>query len=101
VSICSRRQCSSHLLWQVEAQRAFATIECGKWVGAARAAFAGVVVAANGDLERRPRLLNENAWMLVVRASEIDWHERLVTGTAIGPAFAAWLEAEAYKERVG
>ena len=55
-----------------EAQRSFATIECGKWVGAARAAFNGVVVAANAELERRPKLLNEDAfgvgWMLIVRA---------------------------------
>jgi glycine cleavage system H protein len=88
-----------------EAQRSFATIECGKWVGAARAAFAGVVVAANAELERRPKLLNENAlgsgWMLIVRPADADWHGRLVTGTAIGPAFAAWLDAEAYKDRIG
>ncbi len=88
-----------------EAQRSFATIECGKWVGAARAAFAGVVVAANEDLERRPRLLNEDAlgsgWMLIVRPADANWQARLVTGTAIGPAFAAWLDAEAYKDRIG
>ena len=88
-----------------EAQRSFATIECGKWVGAARAAFAGVVVAANAELERRPKLLNESAlgsgWMLIVRPADGNWRGRLVTGTAIGPAFAAWLDAEAYKDRIG
>src|SRR5262245_61424886 len=51
-----------------EPQRSFAIIECGKWVGAARAAFAGVVVAANAALEQRPQLLHEDAfgagWML-------------------------------------
>src|SRR5262245_19248930 len=45
-----------------EAQRSFAIIECGKWVGAARAAFNGVVLAANADLERKPALLNEDAF---------------------------------------
>ncbi|MGE5513729.1 MAG: glycine cleavage system protein H [Bacteroidota bacterium] len=86
-----------------EPQRSFAMIECGKWVGAARAAFAGVVVAANQELERRPRLLNEDAfgrgWMLIVRTEDTGWRDRLITGPAIGPAFAAWLEAEAYKGR--
>jgi glycine cleavage system H protein len=86
-----------------EAQRSFATIECGKWVGAARAAFAGIVVAANDELERRPRLLNEDAfgagWMLIVRPAEPSWRDRLVTGPAIGPAFSAWIAAEAYKGR--
>ena len=86
-----------------EAQRSFATIECGKWVGAARAAFDGTVVAANAALERRPKLLNEDAfgegWMLTVRASSSTWRDRLVTGPAIAPAFATWIAAEAYKGR--
>ena len=86
-----------------EAQRSFATIECGKWIGAARAAFDGSVVAANEELERRPKLLNEDAfgagWMLIVRAASDAWRDRLVTGPAIGPAFAAWIAAEAYKGR--
>jgi glycine cleavage system H protein len=86
-----------------EPQKWFATIECGKWIGAARAAFPGLVVAANEALERRPRLLNEDAfgagWMLIVRADEAAWRERLLTGPAIGPAFAAWLAAESYRSR--
>lgn len=86
-----------------EAQRSFAVIECGKWVGAARAAFAGVVVASNEELVRRPRLLNDDAfgagWMLIVRADDAGWRERLTTGPAVAPAFAAWLAAEAYKGR--
>jgi glycine cleavage system H protein len=87
-----------------EAQRSFAIIECGKWVGAARAAFNGVVEAANAELERNPGLLNEDAfgrgWMLLVRADDPGWRDGLLTGPAIGPAFAAWLAAEAYKGRV-
>jgi glycine cleavage system H protein len=86
-----------------EAQRSFAIIECGKWVGAARAAFNGVVVAGNADLERKPGLLNEDAfgkgWMLIVRADDPGWREDLLTGAETGPAFAAWLAAEAYKGR--
>jgi glycine cleavage system H protein len=86
-----------------EAQRSFAIIECGKWVGAARAAFNGVVVSANAELERKPRLLNEDAfgtgWMLIVRADNPGWRDGLLTGAAVGPAFAAWLAAEAYKGR--
>jgi glycine cleavage system H protein len=86
-----------------EAQRSFAVIECGKWVGAARAAFDGVVVASNEELVRRPKLLNDDAfgagWMLIVRAADADWRERLVTGAAVASAFAAWIAAEAYKGR--
>lgn len=85
------------------AGRSFATIECGKWVGAARAAFEGVVVASNEELERRPMLLNEDAfgagWMLIVRPADAGWRQRLTTGPAVATAFAAWLASEAYKDR--
>jgi glycine cleavage system H protein len=86
-----------------EAQRSFATIECGKWVGAARAAFDGVVVASNEELVRKPKLLNQDAfgagWMLIVRAADAGWRDRLATGAGVAPAFAAWIAAEAYKGR--
>lgn len=88
-----------------EAQRSFATIECGKWVGAARAAFEGVVVAVNEELIKRPRLLNSDAfgeaWMLVVRPFKAEWREGLMTGPQIADAFSAWLKAESYKDRTG
>jgi glycine cleavage system H lipoate-binding protein len=46
-------------------------------------------------LERHPGLLNQDAfgagWMLIVRASQSTWRERLVTGSAVGPTFAAWI----------
>ena len=75
-------------------------------VGRRRAGrFNGSVVAANAELERRPRLLNEDAfgagWMLIVRPADTSWRDRLMTGAAIGPAFAAWIAAEAYKDRAG
>lgn len=88
---------------EFEKDRSFAVIEGGKWVGTARAAFDGVVVAHNDDVIDRPELIGEDAfgagWMLVVRPAVADWHEGLVTGKAIVPAFAAWLATEAYKDR--
>jgi glycine cleavage system H protein len=88
-----------------EAQRSFATVEGGKWVGAARAAFDGVVVAVNEALIKRPRLLNHDAfgeaWMLIVRANAAQWWEGLVTGAAVEAAFAKWIAAESYKDRNG
>ena len=88
---------------EFEKDRSFAVIEGGKWVGTARAAFDGVVVAHNEDVIDRPELIGEDAfgagWMLVVRPARADWREGLVTGQAIAPAFAAWLATEAYKDR--
>jgi glycine cleavage system H protein len=86
-----------------EKGRSFATIECGKWVGSARAAFAGVVEAQNEALMKKPELLNQDAlgkgWMLIVRSLRDDWRTGLVTGAAIAPAFGEWIAAEAYKDR--
>lgn len=86
-----------------EKGRYFATIECGKWVGSARAAFDGVVVGHNEALVANPGLLNRDAfgagWMLLVRPSHGDWRRHLVTGPNVGPAFDDWLAKEAYKGR--
>lgn len=84
-----------------ERGRSFATVEGGKWIGSARAAFDGVVVSHNENLIRKPELLMTDSygegWMLVVRPSDENWRARLVTGSAIGPAFQAWLTTDSYK----
>lgn len=86
-----------------EKGRSFAVVEGGKWVGSARAAFDGVVVAQNELLERKPELLIQDAfgegWMLIVRPTRDDWRRDLVTGAAIAPAFEAWLATGAYRDR--
>jgi len=78
-----------------ESGKSFAIIEGGKWVGAAHAAFAGEVVGANAELERRPGLLNEDpfgaGWMLIVSPDDANWRQGLITGAAIQPAFSQWL----------
>jgi glycine cleavage system H protein len=83
--------------------RSFALVEGGKWVGSARAAFDGRVVAHNERLEREPELLNHEAfgegWMLVVRPADGNWRDGLVTGAAIVPAFEAWMAREVHKPR--
>jgi glycine cleavage system H protein len=87
-----------------EAQRSFATIECGKWIGAARAAFRRHSRGGQrGARATAASFLNDDAfgagWMLLVRAAPTLWRDRLVTGSQIAPAFAAWIAAEAYKGR--
>ena len=88
-----------------ERGRSFAIIECGKWVGAARAAFDGTIVAHNETLIAKPELLNSDAfgegWMLIVRAARKNWQDGLVTGSAVARAFANWIATEAYKSRSG
>jgi glycine cleavage system H protein len=86
-----------------EKNRSFATIECGKWIGSARAAFDGIVVASNETLMRKPELLNTDAfgaaWMIVARPSDENWSHDLITGPEIAAAFEAWLASAVYKDR--
>jgi glycine cleavage system H protein len=88
-----------------ERDKSFAVVEGGKWVGAARAAFEGVVVAHNERLVKKPELLNADAygdaWMLIVRPAAADWAASLVTGAAIAPAFNRWFERGSHLERSG
>lgn len=81
-----------------ETNRSFATIESGKWVGPARAAFEGIVTGINEALMDRPNIANGDCygagWMLVVKPTADNWADRLVTGDAIAPAFEAWMQAE-------
>jgi len=86
-----------------EKDRSFAVVEGGKWVGSARAAFDGIVVAHNELLVRKPELMNSapygEGWMLIVRPARENWRSGLVTGGAIAPAFDRWFASEAYKGR--
>jgi glycine cleavage system H protein len=88
-----------------EKNRWFAMVEGGKWVGAARAAFDGTVVAHNEKLVERPELLTKDAfgegWMLIVRPAAGDWQSGLVTGADVGPAIERWIAGGAYKDRTG
>jgi glycine cleavage system H protein len=86
-----------------EKDRSFAVVEGGKWIGSARAAFDGTVVAHNELLVRKPELMNRDpfgeGWMLIVRPARENWRAGLVTGAGIAPAFEAWLATEVYKGR--
>ncbi len=88
-----------------ERDKSFAVVEGGKWVGAARAAFEGVVIAHNEQLVRKPELLSQDAygdgWMLIVKPFAEDWQSGLATGADLRPRLEAWLEAGSYKDRDG
>jgi glycine cleavage system H protein len=86
-----------------EKNRWFAMVEGGKWVGAARAGFDGIVVAQNDALIDKPELLNRDpfgdGWMLIVRPTAVDWRSGLVTGSSVGAAIERWIAGGSYKER--
>ena len=82
----------------VEAGRACATIESGKWVGPARIVFDGEVEAVNETMIMRPALANEDCygkgWMLIARPSDETPIAGLISGNEIAEAYEAWMAAE-------
>jgi glycine cleavage system H protein len=80
--------------------RSFATVESAKWVGAVRAAFDGTVIAVNDTLVRHPMIANDDCygagWMMLVRPATGSWRDVLVAGDALGPAYEAWMDSEAF-----
>ncbi|MBL8835781.1 MAG: glycine cleavage system protein H [Alphaproteobacteria bacterium] len=85
----------------VEAGKSCATVESGKWVGPARIAFDGEVVAINEDLEARPGIANSDpygkGWMVIARPT--DWASvkpRLTPGTALAAAYEAKMAADGF-----
>lgn len=82
----------------VQAGRACATVESGKWVGPARIVFDGEVLAVNEAMIHRPHLANVDCygvgWMLIARPSDEAGLERLIAGNQIAEAYEAWMAAE-------
>lgn len=81
----------------------FAMVEGGKWIGAARAAFDGTVLAQNEALMNRPQLLMQDAfgegWMIVLRPAPAEWQALLTPGETIAAAVEEWIAGGSYKER--
>jgi len=84
----------------VEAGKSCATVESGKWVGPAKSAAAGAVVAVNDALVAKPSLANEDpyaAWMVLLKPS--DWASvkaTLTPGAQVAPKYEAKMAADGF-----
>jgi len=83
----------------VEAGKSCATVESGKWVGPAKSAVAGTVVAVNEALVAKPSLANEDpygaGWLVVIKPT--DWASvkaNLTPGAQVGPKYEAKMAAD-------
>jgi glycine cleavage system H protein len=86
---------------KVEAGKSCATIESGKWVGPAKVAFSGEVIAVNDDLVAKPATANADpygaGWMVQVKAD--DWaaaKAKLVPGAGVAPKYEAKMAADGF-----
>ncbi|UFT98256.1 glycine cleavage system protein GcvH [Radiobacillus kanasensis] len=68
---------------EIEADAPFGSVESVKTVSELYAPIAGKIVEVNEELEDNPEFVNEspyeNAWMIVIEASNIDDVEKLMT----------------------
>lgn len=84
----------------VKAGRSCATIESGKWVGPAKSAVAGEVMAANEVLVAQPALANDDpyeAWMVVLKPE--GWEDvknNLVLGSDVAGKYEAKMAADGF-----
>lgn len=84
----------------VDAGKSCATVESGKWVGPAKSAAAGSVVAVNEELVAKPSLANEDpyaAWLVVIKPS--DWGSvkgALTPGAQVAPKYEAKMAADGF-----
>ena len=87
---------------EVKAGKSCATIESGKWVGPARSAADGEVVAVNTALVEQPNLANQDpyelGWMIVLRpAAWADVRAQLTPGATVTARYEAKMDADAFE----
>ena len=80
---------------KVDAGKSCATVESGKWVGPAKSAAAGEVVAVNDDLVANPAIANtdpyDKGWFVILKPS--NWDD-VKPGLTIGANVTAPYEAK-------
>jgi len=85
---------------EVQAGKSCATVESGKWVGPAKSAAGGEVVAVNEELVNKPSLANEDPyanWMVVIKPADWDAVKpTLVPGTAVAGPYEAKMAADGF-----
>jgi glycine cleavage system H protein len=85
----------------VKAGKSCATVESGKWVGPAKSAAAGEVVAVNDDVVGNPALANDDpydkGWLVILQPE--DWDSvkgTLTAGSDVAAPYEAKMEADGF-----
>ena len=84
----------------VRAGKSCGTLESGKWVGPAKSAAGGEVIAVNEDLVANPGLANDDpyaAWLVILQPEEWDSvKSSLVVGSDVAAPYEAKMDAEGF-----
>jgi glycine cleavage system H protein len=86
---------------EVQAGKSCATVESGKWVGPAKSAATGSVVAVNEEMVGKPSLANEDpygkGWLVILKPA--DWatvKATLTPGSQVAPKYEAKMAADGF-----
>ena len=84
----------------VRAGKSCGTLESGKWVGPAKSAAGGEVVAVNEDMVANPGLANDDpyaAWLVILQPEEWDSVKgSLVVGSDVAAPYEAKMDSEGF-----
>ena len=85
----------------VRAGKSCGTLESGKWVGPAKSAAGGEVVAVNDDLVANPGIVNDDpyeaGWLVILKPEEWDSVAgSLVLGSDVAATYEAKMESEGF-----
>jgi glycine cleavage system H protein len=85
----------------VDAGKSCATVESGKWVGPAKSAAAGDVVAVNTDLVANPQLANtdpyDKGWFIILKPTDWDAVKPTLTpGAQVTAKYEAKMAADGF-----
>ena len=85
----------------VKTGKSCATVESGKWVGPAKSAAAGDVVAVNDDLVSNPSLANadpyDKGWFIILKPESWDQVKPTLTpGTEVTEKYEAKMASEGF-----
>ena len=86
---------------KVDAGKSCATIESGKWVGPAKTAAAGEVIAVNDDMVAKPDTANADpygaGWLLILKPEQWDDVKgKLTPGSAVAAPYEAKMAADGF-----
>ena len=86
---------------EVKAGKSCATVESGKWVGPAKSAAAGEIVAVNEELMSNPGMANEDpydkGWLVILKPE--DWasvKDGLTPGADVAAPYEAKMAADGF-----
>jgi len=88
----------------VQIGKTLGTVESGKWVGPLKTPLSGKIVEVNGEVLKKPSLINEDpygkGWVAIIEPSDLAGDLKNLIKGSDKVALEAWLKEEIVKHKV-